>query len=108
MKDRYVVLTAVSSFRQRYAVPVSEVQKWNEETKLTDTLAQQWAQEAVEAEELNEFSQKWIGEEVYDINIVEEEEVLALWAKDNPNMTETDMPMSRRLSTIRRWKSDIK
>ena len=71
MKDRYVVLTAVSSFRQRYAVPVSEVQKWNEEMKLTDTLAQQWAQEAVEAEELNEFSQKWIGEEVYDINIVE-------------------------------------
>lgn len=106
MKDRYVVLTAVSSFRQRYAVPVSEVQKWNEEMKLTDTLAQQWAQEAVEAEELNEFSQKWIGEEVYDINIVEEEEILALWAKDNPNMTETDMPMSRRLSTIRNWKAD--
>jgi hypothetical protein len=106
MKDRYVVLTAVSSFRQRYVVPVSEVQKWNEETKLTDTLAQQWAQESVEAEEINEFSQKWIGEEVYDINIVEEEEVLALWQKDNPNMTETDMPMSRRLSTIRNWKAD--
>ena len=29
-----------------------------------------------------------------------------LWAKDNPNMTETDMPMSRRLSTIRNWKAD--
>lgn len=108
MKDRYVVLTAVSSFRQRYVVPISEVQKWNEEVKATDKLSEQWVAEAVDGEEINEFSQKWIGEQVLDSTILEEEEILALWQKDNPDVTETDIPMSRRLSMIRNWKADTK
>jgi hypothetical protein len=104
MKDKYAVLTVTSTFRQRYVVPFSELQKLNEDVKLTDKLAVEWTADSVLAEEVNEFSQKWLGETIVDEAILTEEEILALWQKDNPNVTETDVPISSRLRQIQNWK----
>jgi hypothetical protein len=108
MKDKYVVLTVTSTFRQRYAIPFSELQKLNEDVKLTDRLAVEWTSDAVVCEDVNEFSQKWLGETIIDDVILEEDEILALWQKDNPNVTETDIPISSRLRDIKDWKAPKK
>ena len=88
MKSDYVIIDTVSMFKQRYIVPREEVQRWNEEIKLTDKLAKQWAQESVEAEEIKEFSQRWLGETVSNVDFADTEKVLKLFKEDNEQLSE--------------------
>ena len=71
MKNDYVIVDTVSMFKQRYILPREEVQKFNEEVRLTDKLAKQWSQESVESEEVKEFSQRWLGETVTNIDFAD-------------------------------------
>ena len=52
--ERYVVVTCVSTFRQRYCIPVSELQKLNPEIDITDNPQMQveWANDSVTMEEI--------------------------------------------------------
>ena len=59
MKSDYVVVDTVSMFKQRYIIPREELQKLNEDIKLTDKLAKEWASDSVTKEEAKEFSQRW-------------------------------------------------
>ena len=45
MKDKYVKVDVVSSFRQRYVIPYEALQELNEDVPLTEELAHQWAEE---------------------------------------------------------------
>lgn len=106
MKDKYAVVTVVSSFKQRYVIPFSELQKTNEEVKLTDKLAIEWANDSVTCEEVKEFSQKWLGETIIDTHLVEEEEIMKIFKEDNKYLAEgpdawTDAKI---LDYCRRWK----
>ena len=103
MKSDYVVIDTVSMFKQRYIVPREEVQKWNEEIKLTDKLAKQWAQEAVEAEEVKEFSQRWLGETVTNIDFADTQKVLNLFKEDNEQLSE-EWTQAKQLDYINDWK----
>ena len=105
MKSDYVVVDTVSMFKQRYIVPREEVQKWNEEIKLTDKLAKLWAQESVEAEEIKEFSQRWLGETVTNVDFVDTEKVLKLFKDDNEKLSE-EWTQARQLDYINDWKDN--
>ena len=105
MKSDYVVIDTVSMFKQRYIVPREEVQKWNEEIKLTDKLAKQWAQESVEAEEVKEFSQRWLGETVTNIDFADTQKVLNLFKEDNERLSE-EWTQARQLDYINDWKDN--
>jgi len=105
MKSDYVVIDTVSMFKQRYIVPREEVQKWNEEIKLTDKLAKQWAQESVEAEEVKEFSQRWLGETVTNVDFADTQKVLNLFKEDNERLSE-EWTQARQLDYINDWKDN--
>lgn len=103
MKTDYVVIDTVSMFKQRYIIPREELQKLNEDVKLTDKLTKQWAQECVEAEEVKEFSQRWLGETVSNIDFVDTQKVLNLFKEDNEELSE-EWSQAKQLDYINDWK----
>lgn len=78
-KEQYVVVTAISTHRMRYVVPMSELQKMNTDYQVDP----KWALDAVTMQEVKEFSQHHIGEQITDMFVMGEEEVLDLFDKDN-------------------------
>lgn len=103
MKSDYVVVDTISVFKQRYIIPREEVQGFNEEVALTDKLAKLWSQEAVESEEVKEFSQRWLGETVTNIDFADTEKVLKLFKDDNEQLSE-EWTQSKQLDYINDWK----
>jgi len=103
MKNDYVVIDTVSMFKQRYIIPREELQKLNEDVKLTDKLAKEWAQECVEAEEVKEFSQRWLGETVSNVDFVDTQKVLNLFKEDNEQLSE-EWTQAKQLDYINNWK----
>ena len=102
--ERYVVVTAISSFRQRYAIPVSELQKLNPEADITNDIQKQieWAKDSVAMEEVREFSQHWLGEQIADAMILDEERVLNLFDRDNDYLA--SWTEKQKLDYIHNWK----
>lgn len=103
MKSDYVVVDTISTFKQRYIIPREEVQRFNEEIKLTDKLAKQWAQESVECEEVKEFSQRWLGETVTNVDFAGTEKVLQFFKEDNEQLSE-EWSQAQQLDYINDWK----
>ena len=74
MANRYVMLTAITTFKIRYAIP---------EEALTGQGLIDRATDAVIAEKVEEFSQEWLGETVIDERICDEEEMLEIFDREN-------------------------
>lgn len=77
MTNRYVIITAISTFKIRYAIP-EEVLACDNREDLIDK-----ATDAVIAEKVEEFSQEWLGETVIDEKICTEEEMLEIFDREN-------------------------
>ena len=105
--ERYAVVTTVSQFRQRYAIPVSELQRLNPGVDITINIAEQstWAEDCVSMEEVKEFSQHWLGESIIDTFILDEERVLNLFDKDNDYLR--DWSNEQKLDYICKWKEKL-
>ena len=103
MKSDYVIVDTISVFKQRYIIPREEVQRFNEEVALTDKLAKLWSQESVEAEEVKEFSQRWLGETVTNIDIVDTVKALKYFAEDNEELSQ-EWSQAKQLDYINDWK----
>ena len=103
-KERYVVVTTVSQFRQRYAVPVSELQALNPDIDISADPAKQieWAKDNVTCEDVKEFSQKWIGEQIIDCMILDEERIVNLFDRDNDYLKE--WTRKQKLDFITDWR----
>jgi len=101
--ERYVVVTAISTHRMRYCVPVSKLQEMNTDIDITNSPKTQieWAQESVVAEEVKEFSQDWLGEQIVDTFILDEERVLQLFDRDNDYLAK--WPKEQKLEYIHKW-----
>ena len=95
--ERYVVVTCAATFRHRYCIPASELD--------TDDPAKmiEYAKDSVTMEEVDEFSQKWLGEQIVDTFILDEERVLQLFDRDNDYLKEWDK--EQKLAKIHDWKS---
>jgi hypothetical protein len=101
--EKYVVVTCISQFRQRYVVPVSKLQEKNP-TQPVDPVI--WANDSVVMEEVKEFSQHWLGETILDTFVVDEERILQLFDRDNEYLS--DWSQEQKLKYIRNcWEADL-
>lgn len=101
MNDKYVIVTAISTFRERYVVPLDELQKLNEDY-IVDP---KWALDLVTCEEVEEFSQLHLGEQIVDMYEMNEDEILELFDKDNSYLKEWSK--EQKIKHIRDWKSKV-
>jgi hypothetical protein len=79
---KYVVVTTISSHRMRYVMNVEDLQDLNPCMNIAGH-EEEWASDTVTCQEVEEFSQDWLGEQIIDTSIVDEEEMLKLFDKDN-------------------------
>ena len=79
---KYVIVTAISSHRMRYCIPVDELQKMNINVSVEGNEIE-WANDCVTCDELNEFSQTHIGEQIIDTIIVDEDDMIKQFDNDN-------------------------
>ena len=105
MKSDYLVVDTISVFKQRYIIPREEVQRMNEDITCTDKLAKQWAHESVECEEVKEFSQRWLGETVTNIDIVDTVKALQYFKEDNEQLSK-EWSQAKQLDFINDWKDN--
>ena len=77
--EKYVVVTAISQFKIRYVVPMSELQKENP-VVVVDPL---WALDGVTCSEYEEFSQEHLGEVITDWQVEDEKQVLERFDREN-------------------------
>jgi hypothetical protein len=101
MKNKdYVVVTAISSYRMRYVMHRDDLQKLNpsEPVQLDHLTLQlnpsepvnaiEWANDAFNMDECEEFSQEHMGEYIVDTVEMNEEDMLELFDKDNDYLRE--------------------
>lgn len=78
-REKYVVVTATSTHRIRYAIPLSELQLLNTDFPVDPA----WAMDSVVSEDVEEFSQKWLGEQIVDHTVLDEDQIIELFDCDN-------------------------
>ena len=100
MSEQYVVVTTVETFRHRYVVPMSELQKMNEDSQVDP----KWALDAVTMQEVKEFSQYHIGEQIVDMFVMNDNEILELFDKDNDYAS--SWTRDYKLAFIQNWKEN--
>lgn len=76
---RYAVVTAVSSHRMRYVVPLDQLQAMNPDAPVSP----EWLADSVIMQEVEDFSQEWLGEQIIDTTVMSEEQMLTLFDKEN-------------------------
>ena len=99
-EEKYAIVTAVSTFRMRYCIPVSELQKMNPGVLVE---AEQWAEDSVTMNEAEEFSQLHLGETIIDTMVVDEETMLSLFDKDNSYLS--GWTREKKIDFVRNWKT---
>ena len=97
-QPEYVVVTTISTFRERYVIPVDELQKLNPDQPVDPS----WALDEVTMENVKEFSQRHVGEQIIDAQVVKEKEILQFFDADNDYLAE--WPEEQKLEWIRDWK----
>lgn len=100
-QPEYVVVTCVSTFRNRYVIPVDELQNLNPDEPVDPS----WALDEVTMENVKEFSQRHVGEQIIDAQVVKEPEILQFFDADNDYLAEWDE--SQKLQWIRDWKNPL-
>lgn len=100
---KYVIVTAISSYRIRYTIPVDELQKLNEDVPV-DGHEIEWAEDSVTCQDVEEFSQLHIGESIIDSRIVDEQEMLRMFDADNDYLN--SWTKERKIEYVKDWKCD--
>lgn len=100
--EKYVVVTCISTHRMRYVVPMSELQKLNEDYMVDP----KWALDCVTCEEVKEFSQMHIGEQIIDSVTMNQDEILDLFDRDNDYLS--SWSKDYKLEWIHNWKENWK
>lgn len=98
-KPEYVVVTCVSTFRNRYVIPVDELQRLNPDEEVDPS----WALDAVTCEDVKEFSQRHVGEQIIDAQVLREPEVLQFFDADNDYLK--DWSEEQKISWIHDWRN---
>jgi hypothetical protein len=101
---KYVIVTAISSYRMRYCIPVDELQELNVEVPVEGREIE-WAEDCVTCGEVEEFSQKHIGETIIDSEIVTEEQMLNKFDSDNDYLA--GWTTENKIVYVRKWKSRV-
>jgi hypothetical protein len=86
----------------RYCIPVDELQQLNTEVPIEGHEIE-WAEDCVTCGEVEEFSQKHIGETIIDSEIVTEEQMLNKFDSDNDYLR--GWTREKKIQHVRNWKS---
>lgn len=100
---KYAIVTAISSYRMRYCIPVDELQQLNTEVPIEGHEIE-WAEDCVTCGEIEEFSQKHIGEQIIDAVVIDEDAMLGQFDKDNDYLVE--WTKEKKIQHVRNWKFD--
>jgi len=82
MMSKYVLVEAISQFRERYVIEVPDNHAEVTENQFGCT-AKTWAEDTVTMEEMKEFSQLWLGETITSSREVTREQILEMCDDDN-------------------------
>jgi len=93
----YVVVTCISSFRMRYVMHKDDLQKLNPDKPCNPI---EWAKDIVTCEEVDDFSQKYMGEYIVDTASINEEEMLEMFDRENDYLK--DWSKQQKLEWIRK------
>jgi hypothetical protein len=77
--SKYILVEAVSQFRQRYVVEVPYPPNDGD----CPCTAEEWAADTVTMQDAKEFSQLWLGEVITSTREISKEETLVMCDKDN-------------------------
>lgn len=80
MSKDYVVVTAISQFRMRYVMHKDDLQKLNTDTEVNPI---EWAEDTVTCDDIDDFSQEHLGQHIVDSRMVDEDEMLEIFDRDN-------------------------
>jgi hypothetical protein len=98
----YVIVTAVSSHRMRYCIPVDELKKLNQEVDPTVDDLHEWARDCVTMEQVKEFSQHWLGETIIDSVLLNEDRMLEQFDLDNDYLN--SWSKEKKIGYVSEWK----
>lgn len=105
--ERYVVATVVSTHRMRYAIPVSKMETEDGVLlSMTEASVIEYVNDSVTCEEVKEFSQHFLGEQIIDTMVLDEERILKLFDKDNEYLSE--WTKEQKLEFIDKWQDNWK
>ena len=99
LDKQYVVVTAIGQFRHRYVIPMDELQALNPNAPVDP----KWALDSVTCQEVEEFSQQYLGEVIIDHDVVGETEILEIFDADNDYLS--GWSTEKKLQHIRNWHS---
>ena len=99
-EEKYVIVTTFSSYRMRYCIPISALQKLNPDYPVNP---EEWAMDSVTINEVDEFSQKWLGEQISDARVLDEKEMLSLFDKDNDYLS--SWSEEQKINFVKNWKA---
>lgn len=94
--NKYYVVTAISQYRMRYVIPVEDLRDED------GNVEKIWAEDEVVMEEVEEFSQKHLGEVIVDVVEEDEEQILERFDEENSYLKEWDT--EQKINYIRRWR----
>ena len=98
---KYVIVTAITSYRTRYVIPVDELQNLNTQVPI-EGLEIEWAGDCVTCNEVKEFSQLHLGEQIIDTVVVDEEAMLKQFDTDNDYLS--GWAKDKKIEYAKRWK----
>lgn len=96
LNKKYAVVTTVSSCYHYYVVPLDQLQALNTEVPVN----KQWLEDTVVCEEVEEFSQKHIGEQILESYILDEDKMLEVFDKNNSYLA--GWPREKKIDYVRR------
>ncbi len=97
---KYAVATVTSTFRVRYILSEEELQSLNTDVKLDDQKMVEWLEDTITMEEVNELSQKFLGEQIVSTDIIGEDQALELFDADNDYLV--DWPKEQKIAFIQK------
>lgn len=99
MSDKFVVVTTLSHFKLKYAIPADEFNKLFPEPVDTTALAEQ-----LNSGRIKEFSQAHLGEVVADVAELERSDILQLFDADNAYLS--GWSEEQKMAWISKWQVD--
>lgn len=99
---KYAIVTVISTFRNRYAISVDELQALNTEVPI-EGMELEWAEDCVTCEDVEEFSQKHLGETIIDSALIDETQLLELFDKENDYLK--DWSKEQKLTWLSKWRN---
>ena len=95
MKKEYAAVTTISTFHHTYIVPLDQLQKLNPEQPVDES----WLADCVTMDQVEEFSQEHLGEQIVNVFTLNEKEVLETF--DDKNSYLSSWPTQQKIEWVR-------